>query len=161
MSEPLNVLFMSQRNSARSILAEALMNHMGRGRFRAFSAAPWPARDVEPIVYELLDHARVPYRRGTPKHYRHFLESGAPQMDFVFTLSDTAAGEPPPGWPGMPVTAHWRCDDPSLASNAVERRLMLIRTRSELERRLRIFMVLPEASHQRMSLLHGGLRDPR
>ena len=152
MSKVFEVLFLSQRNSARSVMAEALLNHFGKGRFHAFSAGVHPIADVEPIVYELLDHAKVPYVRSKPKHYLDFAREASEPLDFVFTLSDTAAGEPMPVWPGQPVSAHWRAEDPARVSDGAERRLSLIRVRAELERRLRVFLNLPFESFDRMSL---------
>lgn len=148
---PYQVLFLSQRNSARSIMAEALLNAIGRQRFVAHSAGVRPAETVDPIVLELLDHAGVRQSGLRPRHAREFAEEGAPPLDFVFTLSDTAAGETPPGWRGQPITAHWRCDDPAKVEDETERRLSLIRVRSELERRIRVFINLPLSSLDRMS----------
>lgn len=146
------VLFLSQRNSARSLLAEAILNSIGRGRFRAFSAGVRPAAQIDPIVIDLLEHAQLPTDGLRPKHYREFAETGALPLDFVFTLSDTAAGEPMPVWPGAPVTAHWPSTDPTKLEDKVERRRALIRTRSELENRLRIFLSLPFTSLDRLSM---------
>ena len=151
MSKVFNVLFLSQRNSARSIMAAALLNHFGKGRFQAFSAGVHPTADVEPIAYELLDHAKVPYVRSKPKHYLDFAREASAPLDFVFTLSDTAAGEPMPVWPGQPVNAHWRAEDPARFADT-EKRISLIRVRAELERRLRVFLNLPLESFDRMSL---------
>jgi arsenate reductase len=131
---PFRVLFLSQRNSARSMIAESIANSIGRGQLEAFSAGVRPASRVDPIAVELLEHA------------------GLPVLDFVFTLSDTAAGEAPPTWPGHPITAHWRCTDPEQYDDAADRRLALIRARTELERRLRVFANLPVKSLDRMSL---------
>ena len=152
MSKVFNALFLSQRNSARSVMAEALLNHFGKGRFQAFSAGVRPSEEIEPIIYELLDHAKVPYVRSKPKHYLDFARQSSAPLDFVFTLSDTAAGEPMPVWPGQPVTAHWRAEDPDRSAGAADRRLSLIRVRAEFERRLRVFLNLPFESLDRMSL---------
>jgi protein-tyrosine-phosphatase len=147
-----NVLFLSQRNSARSVIAAALLNQIGRGRFRAFSAGVRPTQAYDPIALELLEHAHVPRPDGAPRHYRSFTTADAPPLDFVFTLSDTAAGEPLPAWPGHPVTGHWSSVDPARFPNSeAERRRSLIRTRSQLERRLRIFANLPLESLDRLS----------
>jgi protein-tyrosine-phosphatase len=148
---PYRVLFLSQRNSARSIMAEALLNTIGRGRFLASSAGVRPASRVDPIVLELLEHARLPTAGLHPRHVSDFAHSASEPLDFVFTLSDTAAGEAPPQWPGQPITAHWRSTDPARIADPTERRLSLIRVRSELERRLRVFINLPLASLDRMS----------
>src|SRR5262245_39188483 len=153
MDKSFNVLFLSQRNSARSLLAAALLNSLGRNRFRAYSAGVRPAHAADAVTLELLDHAGIEPEDIQPKHYAQFARADAPPLDFVFTLSDTAAGEALPTWPGQPVTAHWRCEDPEkFAYEDPERRLSLIRTRSALERRLRAFINLPFASLDRMSL---------
>jgi arsenate reductase (thioredoxin) len=147
-----NVLFLSQRSAARSVIAAALLNQIGRGKFSAFSAGVRPAAAYDPMALELLEHAKVPVPQGSPRHYRDFATDGASDLDFVFTLSDTAAGEPLPQWPGQPITAHWRSLDPERFSDPGERRRALIDTRAQLERRLRVFVNLPFASldHLRM-----------
>jgi len=146
-----HVLFLSQRNSARSIMAEAILNSVGKGRFVAYSAGVRPASSVDPITLELLEHANLPTQGLQPQHTQQFASPSAPPLDFVFTLSDTAAGEAPPQWPGQPITAHWRSEDPAQIEDATERRLALIRVRSELERRLRVFINLPFTALDRMS----------
>jgi protein-tyrosine-phosphatase len=148
-----HVLFLSQRNSARSILAEAVLNRDGRGRFSGYSAGVVPPTAVDPLVVELMQSVGLPTERLRSKHFREFSEFGQQELDFVFTLSDTAAGEKLPQWPGLPVTAHWSSPDPMLVEGAEwERKLALTRVMSELERRLRIFMNLPIESLDRMSL---------
>jgi protein-tyrosine-phosphatase len=146
------VLFLSQRNSARSVMAEAIANSIGHGQFEAYSAGVRPADCVDPVAAELLEHAGLPVPDHPPQHVRDFSAPDSPPMDFVFTLSDTAAGEAPPSWPGHPITAHWRCADPELYEDEVEHRQALIRARTELERRLRVFANLPVRSLDRMSL---------
>src|SRR5262245_42012307 len=146
------VLFLSQRNSARSIMAEAILNSIGKGRFVAYSAGVRPTSAVDPITLELLEHAKLPTLGLKPQHAREFTKAATPPLDFVFTLSDTAAGEAPPQWPGHPITAHWRCVDPEQFDDEGERRQALIRARTELERRLRVFTNLPVRSLDRMSL---------
>ena len=149
---PYRLLFLSQRNSARSIMAEAMMNAMGHGEWQAFSAGVRPASSIDPVVAELLQHAGFDAPTHSPQHVREFSAPESPPLDFVFTLSDTAAGEAPPSWPGHPITAHWRCTDPEQFDDPAEHRLALIRTRSELERRLRVFTNLPVRALDRMSL---------
>jgi protein-tyrosine-phosphatase len=149
---PYRVLFLSQRNAARSVMAEAIANSIGRGQFEAFSAGVRPANRVDPMAAELLEHAGLPVPDHSPQHVRQFSDPGSPPLDFVFTLSDTAAGEAPPVWPGQPITAHWRCTDPDQFDDDSDRRLALIRARTELERRLRVFANLPVASLDRISL---------
>jgi len=142
-----SVLFLSQRNAARSVMAAALLNQIGRDKFRAYSAGVRPAPAYEPLAIELLEHAKIRVPEGTPQHYREFAGPGAPDLDFVFTLSDTAAGEALPEWPGRPITAHWRSLDPERFSNdEVAKRRALIDTRAQLERRLRVFVNLPFSS---------------
>jgi arsenate reductase len=150
--QPYRVLFLSQRNSARSMLAEAIANSIGRGQIEAFSAGVRPAARVDPIAIELMEHAGLPIPDHLPQHVREFSAPDSPPLDFVFTLSDTAAGEAPPVWPGQPITAHWRCVDPDQFGDDDSRRLALIRARTELERRLRVFANLPVKSLDRMSL---------
>ena len=117
MSERIyHVLFLSRRNSVRSILAEAVLNKVGKGRFKGHSAAVAPAKSIETPVIELLESTGLPMPKTPPKHYSEFTKPGSPHLDFVFTLSDTAAGEPLPEWPGQPVTAHWSSPDPILAT---------------------------------------------
>jgi protein-tyrosine-phosphatase len=153
MEKIFNALFLSQRSSARGPLAAALLNRIGRGRFRAFSAGVQPAQSVDPVAVELLAHAGIKDSSLRTNHSDDFLGEDAPPLDFVFTLSDQAAGEAAPAWPSEAVTAHWRCEDPDrYAPDDPERRLSLIRTRAELERRLRAFINLPLASLDRMSL---------
>ena len=149
-----NVLFLSRRNSARSLMAEGILNKYGADRFRAFSAGVAPAAQVEQETLELLRQAGIATDGIAPKHYREFAESGAADLDFVLTLSDTAAGEALPEWPGQPVTAHWSSTDPLKleGSEAWERKLAFGRAFAELERRLRIFVALPIGSLDCMSL---------
>ncbi|HEV7609344.1 MAG TPA: hypothetical protein VGO61_18540 [Steroidobacteraceae bacterium] len=150
--QPFRLLFLSQRNSARSVMAEALANSIGRGQLQAFSAGVRPAACIDPVTIELLHHAGLEVPAHAPRHVREFSAPDSPPLDFVFTLSDTAAGEAPPTWPGHPITAHWRCVDPEQFDDPVERRQALIRTRAELERRLRVFSNLPVRSLDRLSL---------
>jgi protein-tyrosine-phosphatase len=146
------LLFLSQRNSARSIMAEALANAIGHGEWQAFSAGVRPAARIDPVAAEVLQHAGLETPTHAPQHVREFSAPESPPLDFVFTLSDTAAGEAPPSWPGHPITAHWRCTDPEEYDDPAEHRLALMRTRAELERRLRVFTNLPVRSLDRMSL---------
>lgn len=162
--QTLKILFLSQRNSARSMMAEALANSIGHGHLQAFSAGVRPAASIDPVAAELLEHAGVGVPEHPPQHVREFSGPQAPPLDFVFTLSDTAAGEAPPSWPGHPITAHWRCTDPEQYDDPTERRLALMRTRAELERRIRVLTNLPLESLDRLSLqtqvdeLGGGER---
>lgn len=108
-----NVLFLCTGNSARSIIAEALLNHLGRGRFRAYSAGSHPGGKVNPFSLEILKGAGVPTEGLRSKSWDEFATPGAPPMDFIFTVCDSAAGEACPIWPGKPITAHWGVADPA------------------------------------------------
>jgi arsenate reductase (thioredoxin) len=146
------VLFLSQRNSARGLMAEAIANKIGRGQFEAFSAGVRPAGSTDLLAVELMQHAGLEPPAHPPQHVNEFSRPDSPPMDFVIILSDTAAGEAPPVWPGHSITAVWRCTDPERFETETERRLALMRTRAELERRLRVFATLPKRSLDRMSL---------
>ena len=148
----MRILFLSQRNSARSMMAEAIANSIGHGQLEAFSAGVRPSAAMDPMAAEALQHAGVPVPSHPPRHVREFSAPDSPPLDFVFTLSDTAAGEAPPTWPGHPITAHWRCTDPEQFDDPDDKRRALLRTRSELERRLRVFTNLPMKSLDRLSL---------
>lgn len=151
--EVYRVLFLSRRNSARSILAEALLNHEGKGQFEAHSAGVEIGSAVDPHIEALLKSAGFTVPDLRPKHYSEFSKEGAADLDFVFTLSDTAAGEKLPEWPGMPISAHWSLADPMKVEGAGwERNAAFARNLSELQRRIRIFISLPFSSLDRMSL---------
>jgi arsenate reductase len=154
MSERIfHVLFLSRRNSARSILAEAVLNKHGKGRFKGYSAGVAPVSAIDSHVIELMLSSGLTLPTAPPKHYSEYTRPGVPALDFVFTLSDTAAGEPLPEWPGLPVTAHWSSPDPILVTGAEwERKRAFARVLTEYERRLSIFVNLPFASLDRMSL---------
>src|SRR5262245_37279679 len=133
-------------------MPEAIANSIGGGQIQAFSAGVRPAPSIDPIAAELLEHAGLSVPDHPPQHVRDFSAPDSPPLDFVFTLSDTAAGEAPPMWPGHPITAHWRCTDPERFDDPDEKRRALLRMRSELERRLRVFANLPLETLDRMSL---------
>lgn len=120
MKDLYNVLFLCTANSARSIMAEAITNQIGRNRFRAFSAGSQPAHRVHPVALELLSGVGLPTNSLQPKSWDLFAGPDAPQMDFIITLCDRAIGEPCPSWPGRPITAHWSVPDPSLVSGTPE-----------------------------------------
>jgi protein-tyrosine-phosphatase len=148
-----NVLFLCTGNSARSILAEALINHWGHGRFRGFSAGSHPKGRVHPIAIELLKHMQLPTETLESKSWDAFAAPDAPRLDFVFTVCDNAAGETCPVWPGQPMTAHWGVQDPAAVEGSdAEKWLAFRQAFKELEARIRIFASLPIASLDRIKL---------
>ncbi|HEX2888312.1 protein tyrosine phosphatase [Vineibacter terrae] len=148
-----NVLFLSSRNTARSIFAEAVMNRIGRNHFAGFSAGMRPADKLDPLVTDILQVAQYPTAGLHPKHWSEFARQDAPPLDFVFTLCDQAAGEPLPHWPGRPVTADWSYPDPeALDGEGWEQRKELAAMLAGLERQLRAFIQLPFRSLDDMSL---------
>jgi protein-tyrosine-phosphatase len=153
----LNVLFLCTGNSARSILAEALLNGMGKGRFRAYSAGSHPAGQVNPYALDLIQRNRLPTEGLRSKSWEEFAKSDAnpdaPTLDFVFTVCDNAAGEVCPVWPGQPMTAHWGVPDPAAAEGSDEdKRKAFFRAWSELSNRISIFVSLPMDKLDRLSL---------
>lgn len=161
-----NVLFLCTGNSARSILAEALINRWGQGKFRGFSAGSHPKGQVHPIAIELLGHMRLPTDGLRSKSWDEFAKPGAPVMDFVFTVCDQAAGEMCPVWPGQPMTAHWGVEDPAAVQGSDAERWLVFRNAFKaLENRIKIFVSLPIASIDRMKLKQrvdeiGRSREP-
>ncbi len=151
--EPLNVLFLCTGNSARSILAEQLVNYWGRGRFRGFSAGSHPKGAVHPIALALLEHMKLPTAGLRSKSWDEFAEAGAPHLDFVFTVCDDAAQEVCPVWPGQPMTAHWGVADPAAEQRSETQQWLAFRTAfRELENRIKIFTSLPLGSLDRLKL---------
>ena len=154
-----NVLFICTGNSARSILAEAVMNHLGRGRFRAYSAGSTPTGVVNPLAIETLKQLRLPAEGYRSKAWEEFAVEGAPRMDFVFTVCDRAAGEVCPIWPGQPMTAHWGMPDPAAVQGTPqEKRKAFLNTASLLRRRIELMLALPLASLDRLAL-QQAVRD--
>jgi arsenate reductase len=148
-----NVLFLCTGNSARSILGEALLNHLGEGRFRAYSAGSTPKGQVHPMSLAVLRSAGIATDGLRSKAWDEFALPGAPRMDFVFTVCDNAAGEACPIWPGQPMTAHWGMPDPALATGApAEIGLAFADCYRMLNNRITIFTNLPMASLDRLSL---------
>jgi len=142
-----NVLFVCTGNSARSIIAEGLLNEMGGGRFRAWSAGSHPKGTVHPMALAVLAEHRIPTDGFRSKSWEEFAQPEAPQMDFVFTVCDQAAGEVCPVWPGQPMTAHWGMPDPAaVQADADTQRRAFLDTFVTMQRRLRLMLSLPLAS---------------
>jgi arsenate reductase len=153
MSARYNVLFLCTGNSARSILAEALVNHWGRGRFVGYSAGSSPKGAVHPIARELLSHMQLPTAGIRSKSWTEFAAAGAPHLDFVFTVCDNAAAAACPVWPGQPMTAHWGVADPAAVEGSdVEKWVAFRQAFRELESRIKIFVSLPIESLDRVRL---------
>jgi len=164
---PFNVLFLCTGNSARSILAEAILSKMGGGQFRAYSAGSHPKSEVNPHALAQLERLGFSTEGLRSKSWNEFDRPGAPVMDFVFTVCDNAAHEVCPIWPGHPMTAHWGIPDPAAVEGD---EIEIVRAFREafllLERRIEIFVALPVAGLDRLSLKHrldeiGRLRDSK
>ena len=139
-----NVLFLCTGNSARSILAEALLNHLGKGRFTAHSAGSFPTGKVNPFSLETLRGFGLPTEGYRSKSWDEFASPGAPPIDFIFTVCDNAAGEACPIWPGKPVTAHWGVPDPAAVEGTdAEKRAAFRDAAATLRRRIELFLALP------------------
>jgi protein-tyrosine-phosphatase len=148
-----NVLFLCTGNSARSILAECILNRESRGRFRAFSAGSHPKGQVHPLALELLRKLNHSTAGLQSKSWDEFAKPGAPALDFVFTVCDSAANEVCPIWPGQPMTAHWGLPDPAAAEGSeAERHLAFADTYRMLSNRISVFTSLPIQSLDRLAL---------
>jgi arsenate reductase len=148
-----NVLFLCTGNSARSIMAEVILNRAGQGNFRAFSAGSQPKGQVHPYTLDLLRKLNYDVGRARSKSWLEFSEPGAPPLDFVFTVCDNAAAETCPVWPGQPMTAHWGVPDPAAATGAeAEIRFAFADTLRMLTNRINIFVSLPLAKLDHLSL---------
>jgi arsenate reductase len=144
MSKVYNVLVLCTGNSARSILCEALINHHGKGRFRAYSAGSFPTGKVNPYSLRLLSEMNIAVDNPRSKSWDEFAQPGAPQLDFVITVCDNAAGEVCPIWPGHPVTAHWGVPDPAHVEGGDEQKMHAFREAFlTLDHRVRLLMSLP------------------
>ena len=144
MKEQYNVLFLCTGNSARSIIAEAILNRAGRGRFKAFSAGSQPKGKINPRTLDLLRKFNYDVSTMRSKSWTEFAKPGAPDLDFVFTVCDNAAGESCPLWPGQPITAHWGIPDPVAASGTeAEIALAFKDAYRMLNRRIDLFLALP------------------
>ena len=160
-----NVLFLCTGNSARSILAEALIDRWGNGRFKGYSAGSFPKGAVHPLALDLLEKAHLDTRGLRSKSWDEFAKPGAPVMDFVFTVCDQAAGEVCPVWPSQPVTAHWGIPDPAAVDGTGSERMLAFRDAfRSLERRLKFFVSPPISQLDRITLTRrvktiGRMRD--
>ena len=147
-----NVLFLCTGNSARSVIAEAVLNQLGRGRFKAYSAGSMPAGNVNPHVLEILQRNRMPTEEIRSKSWDEFSGANAPKLDFVITVCDNAAGEVCPVWPGQPMTAHWGLADPAAVTDDEEQKRAVSNAFMQLNRRIGIFVNLPIQKLARQSL---------
>jgi arsenate reductase len=153
-----NILFLCTGNSARSVLGEAIVNHLGvnhlgKERFKGFSAGSQPKGSVHPYTLDLLSGLRLPTQDLFSKSWDLYAVAGAPRMDFIFTVCDSAAGEACPAWPGQPMTAHWGIPDPAAVEGTeIERRAAFRQAYAALENRIKLFLALPLASLDRMTL---------
>jgi arsenate reductase (thioredoxin) len=148
-----NVLFICTGNSARSILAEALLNELGRGRFKAFSAGSHPKGQVNPLALKTLAYHRIPTDGFRSKSWEEFAKPGAPELDFVLTVCDQAAGEACPVWPGQPMTAHWGMPDPAAVEGTDEAKAKaFLDAFVTMKRRIDLMLALPLASLDRMAI---------
>lgn len=150
-----NVLFICTGNSARSILAETILNQLGRGQFKAYSAGSFPAGRVNPYTLEILERWDMDTSNLRSKSWDEFAVPGAPQMDFVFTVCDQAAGEVCPVWPGQPILAHWGAPDPAKAEGSHEHILQEFRNVGLLLRkRIELMLALPIAKLEKLAIQH-------
>ena len=168
MASPIyNVLFLCTGNSARSVIAEAVMNRLGAARFRAWSAGSHPKGEVHPMTIELLQSLDYDTGFARSKSWDEYAKPDAPQMDFVFTVCDDAAAEACPVWPGQPLSAHWGLPDPAAATGTeAERRFAFADTHRMLTNRISLLVNLPIESIDKYSLQTrleqiGGMDDDR
>ena len=159
MQKPYNILILCTGNSARSIMGEALFNTMGAGRCKAYSAGSHPSGKVNPFAIELVQALGYPVEGLRSKSWDEFAQTGAPQMDFVVTVCDYAAGEMCPLWPGHPVTAHWGFPDPAAVegSDEVKRAAFALAMR-QIRNRVQLFLSLPLETLDRMAI-ESRMRD--
>jgi arsenate reductase len=151
-----NVLFLCTGNSARSVIAESILNRDGMGRFRAFSAGSHPKGAVHPLALKVLEDSAYPTAGLRSKPWDEFASADAPPLDFVFTVCDNAAGEVCPVWPGQPMTAHWGIEDPAgVEGNDMQRLAAFVAAFRYLKNRITVFAALPVASLDRVSLQAG------
>jgi protein-tyrosine-phosphatase len=148
-----NVLFLCTGNSARSIMAEAILNSLGKGKFRAYSAGSRPTGNVNPFALELLEKNRLATSWLRSKDWNEFSRPGAPFMDFVFTVCDQTAAESCPVWPGQPMSAHWGVSDPAAVQGSDDsKRAAFLKAYTELYRRISLFTSLPFETLSKLAL---------
>ena len=148
-----NVLFICTGNSARSILAEGLMNELSRGRFKAYSAGSHPKGTVHPLALQTLQSLHIPIHGFRSKNWNEFAKPGAPHMDFVFTVCDQAAGEMCPVWPGQPMTAHWGMPDPAAVEGSDDvKQKAFTDAAVTMKRRLELMLALPMSRLSEMAI---------
>jgi arsenate reductase len=153
VDRPLNVLFLCTGNSARSILSEAIINRLGMGKFKGYSAGSMPSGKVHPMALELLNRLNYDTSTARSKSWEEFAGPGAPELDFVFTVCDNAANEVCPIWPGQPMSAHWGLPDPvAVEGDETQRALAFADTYRMLNNRIGIFTSLPLTSLDKLSL---------
>ena len=156
MSEKIfNVLFLCTCNSARSLMAEAQLNALGKGRFQAYSAGTFPKGEVNPLAIEFLLDNGLQTEGLRSKSWNEFSGPAAPEMDFVLTVCDDAAEDQCPIWPGQPISAHWNIADPSLVAGSKEaKHHAIVAAAADMRRRIELLVALPTSSLDRMSLQH-------
>jgi arsenate reductase len=148
-----NLLFLCTGNSARSVMAEVLLDHWGKGRFHAFSAGSHPTGRIHPFTLDLLNNLKLPTVGLRSKSWDEFALPNAPKLDFVFTVCDQAAGEVCPIWPGQPITAHWGFPDPAaFVGPDVEKRALFADVFRQIENRIKIFAALPLEKLDRLTI---------
>ncbi|HVC49833.1 MAG TPA: arsenate reductase ArsC [Burkholderiales bacterium] len=152
-SRPYNVLFLCTGNSARSIFAESILNHLGEDRFIAYSAGSHPAGAIHPYTYEILEKTQLKTLTLRSKSWDEFQGPNAPKMDFIFTVCASAAGEACPVWPGNPITGHWNIDDPASVTGSEEQKHQAFhQAYRQLYRRISQFISLPASKLDSLSL---------
>jgi len=153
IDKPYHVLFLCTGNSARSILAEALLNHLGHGCFVGHSAGSFPKGAVHPLALKLLNHLQLPTKELRSKSWDEFATASAPHLDFIITVCDNAAGEVCPIWPGHPLTAHWGLPDPAAVEGTdEEKQAAFLNTLYALEKRIQLLVNLPIEKLDRLVL---------
>ncbi|MGB8181392.1 MAG: arsenate reductase ArsC [Stellaceae bacterium] len=167
MSRIYNVLFLCTGNSARSVIGEVLLNHWGKGRFRAYSAGSRPKSEVHPQTLAVLRAMKLPTENLRSKSWNEFARPDAPRMDFVFTVCDQAAAETCPVWPGQPITAHWGVPDPAAVEGSEAEKSAAFRDAfRRLDTRIKLFVALPFEKLDRLALQRearriGGTNTPK